>query len=135
MLYTDATNLDIHVMKLDQNRMIVWDSKLANVNTTKGVQLTESANGDYLLGINGSGIQNADVILSRVNATGQVIQMKTFGSPQSDPYAYGAEEIAGMVETKNGDIFVYGSNTLKNNNVYSNQRNWVAKLDSSFTMK
>lgn len=36
--------------------MTVWDRKLANVYTTKGIQLIESVNGDYLVGINGSGI-------------------------------------------------------------------------------
>src|SRR5690606_22328736 len=101
----------------------------------EGVQLIESESGDYLLGANGSGIQNSDVILSRVITSGQILQTKTFGSPQSNPYAYGGDDLEGMVETKSGDIFVYGSNTLKNNGVYSNQKTWVAKLDSNFTMQ
>ena len=122
------------LFKLDANGQKVWEKTYGGSGREGGGSLTTTADGGYLLAGSSSssdgdisgGHGSSDVVVFKLDASGNKIWTKLFGGSNTD----GADEI---IATKDGGSILVGTTSSKDGDVVGQHGNdediWVVKLD------
>ena len=135
-------NDDYWVVKLDENRNIIWDKTYGGTGVDRLTSIIQTTDGGYLIGgSSNSDISaektdnsrgNIDIWIIKIDQSGNIMWQKTFGGSNSD-------WVQSLIETPDGGYILAGSSHSNISGEKSeNSRGlgdfWVLKIDNSGTI-
>jgi gliding motility-associated-like protein len=135
-------NDDYWVVKLDENRNIIWDKTYGGTGVDRLTSIIQTTDGGYLIGgSSDSDISaektdnsrgNIDIWIIKIDQSGNIMWQKTFGGSNSD-------WVQSLIETPDGGYILAGSSHSNISGEKSeNSRGlgdfWVLKIDNSGTI-
>jgi hypothetical protein len=135
-------NDDYWVVKLDENRNIIWDKTYGGTGVDRLTSIIQTTDGGYLIGgSSDSDISaektdnsrgNIDIWIIKIDQSGDIMWQKTFGGSNSD-------WVQSLIETPDGGYILAGSSHSNISGEKSeNSRGlgdfWVLKIDNSGTI-
>ena len=110
----NSTDVDIYVMRTDNSgATTVWERTYdINGGVDYGESIVELSNGSgfVITGYTTSG-NGTDIFLMKIDCNGNIIGVRTYGTPTEDEYAYD------LIQTSNGQFVLAGKVVDVNNNV------------------
>jgi hypothetical protein len=135
-------NDDYWVVKLDENRNIIWDKTYGGTGVDRLTSIIQTTDGGYLIGgSSDSDISaektdnsrgNIDIWIIKIDQSGDIMWQKTFGGSNSD-------WVQSLIETPDGGYILAGSSHSnisgeKSENSRGLRDFWVLKIDNSGTI-
>jgi hypothetical protein len=135
-------NDDYWVVKLDENRNIIWDKTYGGTGVDRLTSIIQTTDGGYLIGgSSDSDISaektdnsrgNIDIWIIKIDQSGNIMWQKTFGGSNSD-------WVQSLIETPDGGYILAGSSHSnisgeKSENSRGLRDFWVLKIDNSGTI-
>lgn len=110
-------NFDGALMKLDFNGNIVWTKKIGGTAYDE-IQSVKAYNDTlYVLGISASGVPNREVLLSRFDQSGNLLDFGSYGTPVNDAVSGSGQQLEMMADgdwigVSTGDAGVLGGTDI-----------------------
>lgn len=134
----DNFNTDISVTRIDTNGNLLWNKVLGGTDRESAAAVMEEPNGNILVcgstkSIDGDITFNKgenDAWVFRLNANGDLMEEKTFGSSKNDGAIF-------ISQLNNGNIVVVGSSDGSDKDVMKNNEQdniWIFTLNSSLNI-
>ncbi len=131
-------NTDITVTRIDKDGNLLWNKVLGGTKSESGASVLEETNGNILVA--GSTNSNdgdvsvnkgeSDVWIIKLNALGDLLEEKTFGSSESDAVSF-------IGKLKNGNIVVVANSSGSDKDVVKNNEGeniWLFTLTPSLNI-
>jgi len=104
------SNIDLNLIRIDENGKVLWNKTYGGENSECAFDVIENQRGEFIaVGSSdsyGAGEDITDFWVLKVDANGQMIWNKTFGTHHS------IEEAHGIVETGDGNYLVVGTTII-----------------------